>query len=144
MKIVVLSTCAAIGLLWSAGANADTITATYTGVVSNIEDPTGMFGSVMLGDTWIATYVFDKSLGITRVTSTSTSIYGGTGFGASSPLVNVSLDIDQTSYTIPSGFNDQINSSSTPTFSSQDSIATQANGLLGPYIQLDELCDYSE
>jgi hypothetical protein len=73
-------------------ALAETITLNYTGVVQSA------FGNdtSLVGDTYTATYVFDTSVGLYNGTQTPNyiDVYGGSQYGAPSPLLFESITIN--------------------------------------------------
>jgi len=109
----VLTLASAIGL---DQASADTITVTVTGTTTY--DPAGQFGS--LGSDITVTYTFDTSLGVlTGDNSTTTTLYGGTVHGVTSPSLGAVVTTDALTIKFGgaynatlSAFNDGTNSSS--------------------------------
>ena len=85
---------AAFSLLMSflSPASAEIVTLNYTGIVQLA------FGSdtSLVGDTYTATYVFDTSVGIYNQTPTQNyiDVYGGSSYGAPSPLLSESITIN--------------------------------------------------
>jgi hypothetical protein len=72
------------------------ISVTYTGIASEILDPTGLFGAPRMNFSaaYVSTYLFDLDKGQHTSTPTYDQVYGGSAFGVESPLLESTLTID--------------------------------------------------
>lgn len=100
-----LATASVLSLVaMAAPASAKLIPITYTGTVSSGYDQTGLFGSSganLSGAAFVATYLFDTAFGTTSSYSyndwysySTTSIYGGSAYGTTSPAVSATVTIN--------------------------------------------------
>jgi PEP-CTERM motif len=94
MNTKFLSTTAVLAALAVTPASAS-VTAIYTGTVYGY-DNIGIFGGGSLaGDSFVARYVFDPTLGGYQFSSpTQNSSYGGPALGGGSPIISASLTIN--------------------------------------------------
>jgi hypothetical protein len=85
---------AAVALLLGAGSvSAATVEVTYTGTITYVTDPGGAIKSIfgtdsLLGDSYVATYVFNTSLGQTLTSPTLNYAIGGSVYSDTSPLLS--------------------------------------------------------
>lgn len=73
---------------------AEIITATFTGAVSLVINPTGMFSRVAPGNSWKSVYVFNSNEGYTYRNAHVAELSGGSYDGVPSPLVSATLSIN--------------------------------------------------
>jgi hypothetical protein len=143
-KTIRLSLLAAITIgsvltTWSAEASSQ-VTETFTGKVSGIvnpssgdsyttiADPDAGFTSISVGDTWVATYVFDLSQGLDFGVVGDEEKFGGTTQSAPSPLVGFSLVIDGQTGNSFGGFFDSLNVQQLSLTHSNDAFASTELG----------------
>lgn len=75
-------------------AAAVIVDVTYTGVVNNVVNPDGLFGSPQLGDTFVVHLLFDTSdVTTTTVSATGVEVWGGTWFGGSPFVLSATATI---------------------------------------------------
>jgi len=89
-------------------ASATIVDVTYTGTIYNFSDQTGVFGATTRGDPYVAHYVFDTTKGFVYSSSNYNYAYGGTYFGAPSPLISASVTINGLTVSIGGGYRDEI------------------------------------
>ena len=80
--------------------------ATYTGIVEDGYDYTGEFGRAntdLTGDTFVARYVYDTSLGYTSTSGHVDEVYGGSLYGIADPLISASVKINGVSHSFYTG-----------------------------------------
>jgi hypothetical protein len=98
MKMRSLGLLAGLVLLVSAShASAATVYITYTGTVSNGYDRGGLFGpegANLSGDSYVANYVFDTSLGVTYSSPIQNYAFGGSSYSDASPALSASVTIN--------------------------------------------------
>ena len=92
-----------VGLLVTAGsASATIVQVTYSGTVIAGSDSTGLFGTIntstsaYVGETFVATYIFDTSRATGSFSKTSADqnyVYGGADFFNLSPATSASLTV---------------------------------------------------
>ena len=87
-------------------ARAAIVDVTYTGIITQGADQTGVFGIVdtnggaYVGYNYTANYVFNTSIGITASTPTENLVYGGTYYNTPSPLLSASVTVNGVTATI--------------------------------------------
>ncbi len=86
-------------------ASAEIVDVTYTGKVAGLNDPNQLIGSnLAVGQSFVATYVFDTSLGDVFSSSNENYAFGGGGTsapGLANPLLSASVTIGGSSITLP-------------------------------------------
>jgi hypothetical protein len=90
---------ASLALLTSVSqASATIVNVTYSGLVSSVRDLTGTLfdngGSVQVGDTYVATFVFDTALGNTFSSATQNYAIGGTSVSQPTPALSAQVTIN--------------------------------------------------
>jgi hypothetical protein len=78
-------------------ASAEIVSVTYWGTVTSGYDQTGVFGPAgtdLIGDSYVAHYVFDTTEGITYSNSIGSGVTGGSWSGVASPSVSASVTIN--------------------------------------------------
>jgi hypothetical protein len=88
--------CALMMAVAEPASAANLIRVTYTGIASNILDPTGLFGAPRMNFSaeYVSTYLFDLDAGNHISTASYDQVFGGTAFGVESPLLDSTMTID--------------------------------------------------
>lgn len=105
---ILIAALAVLGAAIAAPASAahQQLTLTYSGTVSSLVDPNGLFGAGTAAFT--DTFVFDLSQGVRRTTAAYDKITGGAAFTLPDPLVSAVLTINGVHVNMPGGYGDQV------------------------------------
>lgn len=134
---------AAAGLLAAMPAAAIVKIATYSGIVSNGYDQTGVFvapDTDLTGYTWVAKFTYDKTLGAVQATDgvTYDLSAGGTGLGSpgGSPVIAATITINGVTKSVQTGYRGVIRTATSPevrhdaSYNFDDGITYQDNSVV--------------
>jgi hypothetical protein len=108
-RAIALATGVVALLLGVGSASSAIVDVTYTGTITYVTDQGGTITSIfgtdnLVGDSYVANYVFNTSLGTTFTSPTLSYAYGGSAYGNTSPLlsdyVTVTINGTPQSYSI--------------------------------------------
>jgi PEP-CTERM motif-containing protein len=113
MNVRLFGVLAASVIVGTTPASAAIVDVIYTGTVTSDSDLTGVFGTVggsndLVGQTYIAKFVFDTSMGTEVNTSSQHYVSGGVGLGAPSPAISATLTIGSTTISVPTSWDAEI------------------------------------
>ena len=97
MKAKILVAASVLAALGATSAASAELLVTYTGTIASGEDVTGIFGTSgadLTGNSFVARYLIDPSLGNQSTTPISNQAQGGTNLGVASPIVSANVTIN--------------------------------------------------
>ncbi len=135
MNIKLVSIAAGVAMLGGVSqASAAIMDVTYTGTVSLGTDILGVFGTAwtsLVGSSWVATYTFDTSLGV----SDFNGVKGGSKYGNTSPVLSSTITINGVGKAVDGSYDGVDYAHNNGTTSDQRHLAENSSSVQTEYLE---------